>query len=121
MGDWNDTLGSAAAKLRGPVADRGGTEGLASSFRSGQLDGEVADGGAFGVADIDGESGALLGELSEELVAAGAAEDVNAGELAAEHLLEAGKGGGIPGGEALKDQAGEERFVAGNIGDVFVA
>jgi len=65
------------------------------------------------VADFDRKAGALPGELGEEFVAAGAAEDVNAGELAVEHLFKAGKCGSVARGQALEDDAGKYRLIAG--------
>ena len=40
----------ALAELGGPVAEGRGVEGLARGFRGGELNGEIADGGAFRVA-----------------------------------------------------------------------
>jgi len=59
----------------------------------------------------------LLGQLREQLVAAGATQDVNAIELAAEQLLEAREREGVAVGEALEDDTGKDGLVAGNVRD----
>jgi hypothetical protein len=60
------------------VANAVSSDWTAAGFTRRQLRCQVADGGAFRVTDFDRAKRALLRQLGEELVAAGAAEDVDA-------------------------------------------
>ena len=70
----------------GPAGDGFGIrsgDGVAAAFEGGELDCEVADGGALGRAAEDFEAGGLLGEAVEEGVLAGTADDEEALEALA--------------------------------------
>src|SRR5579863_4151356 len=103
------------------MAEPGWGQGVVWSFGGGELHGEVADRGAFGMSAADGQAGAASGEIGKKTVAAGAPDDVDAGGFSIEHLVEVGDCAGIAGSKALKDYASEERLVSGNIGNERVA
>ena len=82
-------------------------------FQGGELDGEVAEGGAFGFGAFDLQAGGLLGEAVEKGVLAAAADDVEMGEVATAEALDEGEDFGVTGGEAVEDERGHGRGIGG--------
>ncbi len=66
---------------------------------------------------IDEHAGSLRGEIGKQSVAAGASDDVDAGKFSTQHLCKIGDCARVARGETFKDQAGEERLVAGDVRD----
>lgn len=81
----------------------GGVAGLCV-FESSELDGEIADGGAFDRAEKDLQSGAGRGEAIEKMILAAAADDEEAAKLFASDLLNGREDFGVAGGEAVEDE-----------------
>src|SRR5271165_4179779 len=72
----------------GPAANGFSFEWSAGAFDRGELHGEVTHGGAFDVAGFDRHTGVAGGKLGEKLILAPAAEDMDAPDGAAQHLLQ---------------------------------
>ena len=78
------------AENGGPMADPARSDRLSIRLAGCQLHRQVADGGAFWMAYLDGPLGALPGQLREEFVAAGSSENMDTIEPAAEKIFQAG-------------------------------
>ena len=101
----------------GPVANAVRGDRLPVFLAGRQLYSQIPEGRTLRMADLNRPVGSLLGKPGQQPVAAGASENVDPIELAAEKILQAGERGRVAVGQALEDHPRKDWLISLHVGD----